>query len=69
MRGVIMDANTKENFWFTIHPGTTGLCVQLQRGVWVENARTIIRPSMRISMLSYSQITTFVLCECKWRRQ
>jgi hypothetical protein len=59
-----MDANTKGNFRFTIHPDTTGAGVfKLQRGVWVGNARTIIRPSMRISMLSYSQITTFALCK------
>ena len=56
------DVNTKDNFRSAIHPDTTGGGVfKLQRGVWVGNARTIIRPSMRISILSYSQITTFDL--------
>jgi len=60
------DVNTKDNFRSAIHPDTTGGGVfKLRRGVWVGNARTIIRPSMRISILSYSQITTFALCEKK----
>jgi hypothetical protein len=60
----------KELFGLTAHPDTTGGGVfKLQRGVWVGNTRTIIRPSMRISMLSYSQITTFDLCEYKQGNQ
>jgi hypothetical protein len=58
----------RETSQFTVHPDTTGSVFKLQRGVFVRNTRTIIRPSMRISMLSYNQIITFVLCEHKTGR-